>query len=303
VLEAVVNVAEGRRALVLDRLRDACGPPLLDVHSDVDHERSVFTIAGPTTTETEDAVRRLADAVTEGPFDLGESNGVHPRLGILDVVPFVALGDTDDEVAVDAARRFARWLAATHGVPVFLYADADPGRRSLPAARSDAFTARAADAGPASPHPRLGATAVGARPPMIAVNCDLDTDDVGIARRIARAVRERDGGLAGVRALGFALSTRRCSQVSMNLVDLGATGLEAACTCVRALANADGHDVERVEIVGLVPAAEVAGVSDDFRAWSGVTDAHTIEAALARVATGDDARRSGAGGSSGPPVS
>ncbi len=283
-LEAVVNISEGRRPEVLETLGAACGRALLDVHVDADHHRSVFTIIGDTPTETEATVRRLADAVADGPFDLHDSAGVHPRLGILDVVPFVALDGLDNAVAVAAARSFAAWLAPTHAIPVFRYDDADPEHRSLPATRRDAFTVRAPDFGPDAPHPRLGATAVGARQPMVAVNCGLDTDDLALARRIARSVRERDGGLTGVRALGFPLATQGRAQVSMNLVDLETTGLDRACSRVRELAQAAGHDVTSVEIVGLVPASALVGASPGFSAWSGVTAEHTIEAARARVA-------------------
>lgn len=298
VLEAVVNISEGRRTEVIDALGAACGTALLDVHSDVDHNRSVFTVIGGTPRETETAVRQLADAVADGPLDLHESDGVHPRLGILDVVPFVALVDTDEKIAVDAARAFARWLAATHAIPVFLYDDADPERRSLPETRRDAFAIRRPDFGPASAHPRLGATAVGARKPMVAVNCELDTDDLAVARGIADAVRERDGGLTGVRALGFPLASRGRVQVSMNLVDLAATGLDVACERVRELARAAGHEVTAVEIVGLVPASALAGASPGFSAWSGVTAERTIEAARARAAAANGS--AGAGGPTAP---
>ncbi len=290
-LEAVVNVSEGRRAEVLDVLGRACGRALLDLHTDRDHDRSVFTIVGATPAETELGARRLADAIVAAPFDRPDSDGVHPRLGILDVVPFVAIQD-DDQLAVDAARAFGAWLASNHGIPVFFYDAADPERRSLPETRRDAFTGRPPDAGPTHAHPRLGATAVGARAPMIAVNCELDTADLDLARRIARQVRERDGGLAGVRALGFALASVGRVQVSMNLVDLEATGLESACTQVRDLAAAAGRDVVRVEIVGLLPADELARMSPAFSAWSGVAAERTIEAAMARAA-----------GEAGPPES
>jgi glutamate formiminotransferase len=123
--------------------------------------------------------------------------------------------------------------------------------------------------------------AVGARPPLVAVNCWLDTDDVLVARRIARAVRERDGGLPGVRALGLELEGAESVQVSMNLVDLPLTGLEDACTEVRRLARRDDWEVTRVEVVGLVPAAELARCTDEFRAWARLGDEITIEARLA----------------------
>lgn len=278
-LECVPNVSEGRDRSVLAGLADACGVSLLDVHADADHHRSVFTLAGPTDIATEAAVRALASTVAEH-VDLASHRGVHPRLGALDVVPFVALAG-DARVAVDAARAFAEWIAATLAVPVFLYGDADDDGHSLPDARRTAFTSRAPDLGPATPHPQLGATAVGARPVMIAVNCALDTDDVMLARRIAGEVRERDGGLPGVRALGLGLASSSCAQVSMNLVDLSRTGLQRACDAVRARARAVGQDVVRVELVGLLPVAELERCDVEFREWAQIGDGQTIEARLA----------------------
>jgi glutamate formiminotransferase / 5-formyltetrahydrofolate cyclo-ligase len=282
VIECVPNVSEGRRRDVLDALSDAAAPSLLDVHVDQDHHRSVFTIAGPGEGDAEGAARRLALA-TARLLDLTEHEGVHPRLGVLDVVPFVALTETAEErsVAVETARGFAAWVAHELGVPAFLYGDADPEARSLPDVRREAFAPRPPDYGPGEPGHRLGATAIGARPPLVAVNCDLDRDDGELARQIAAQVRERDGGLPGVRALGFPLASRRCAQVSMNLTRLEACGLERACTAVRRLAYEGGTDVARVELVGLVPAAELERCSPEFRAWSGVGPDQTIESRLA----------------------
>jgi glutamate formiminotransferase len=277
VLECVPNVSEGRARQVLDRLAEACGPALLDRHVDVDHHRSVFTLAGVTTVE---AVRALARGVATE-LDVARHSGVHPRLGALDVVPFVALDDTPPDAAVDAARDFASWVVDALALPVFLYDDADPEHRSLPAARRDAFTTRAPDLGPAHPHPSLGAVAVGARPPLVAVNCELERDDVPLARRIATRVRERDGGLPGVRALGLHLDSVARAQVSMNLVALARTGVQDACRAVDALARDAGTAVARVELVGLLPATELARCDDEFRAWSGIGPDDTIEARLA----------------------
>jgi glutamate formiminotransferase / 5-formyltetrahydrofolate cyclo-ligase len=280
VLECVPNVSEGQDARVIAALADACGPTLLDVHSDADHHRSVFTLAGPGPRDAVGAVQALARVVAEQ-IDLRAHRGVHPRLGALDVVPFVAF-DEPRQAAVDAAVAFADWVAAALGLPVFLYDRADPAGRGLPDARRDAFGARAPDRGPASPDPRLGAVAVGARAPLIAVNCWLDTRDVAIAREIASSVRERDGGLPGVRALGLALPGADATQVAMNLVDLDRTGLEAACTDVRRRADAAGSHVTRVELVGLVPAAELAMCSQAFLDWTGLGPDVTIESRLAR---------------------
>jgi glutamate formiminotransferase len=278
VLECVPNVSEGRDPEVLDALAAACGPSLLDRHADTDHHRSVFTLAGPGQRDAETAVASLARAVATQ-LDLNDHEGAHPRLGMLDVVPFCAL-DEDHDIAAAAAMAFADWAASDLALPVFLYDDADPLRRSLPELRAEAFVKRAPDIGPARPHPTLGAVAVGARPPLIAVNCWLDTDDLLVAREIARQVREVDGGLAGVRALGLAMQSEGVVQVSMNLIDLPVTGLDTACSEVRRLAERDDWDVSRVEIVGLIPGAEYERCSDEFREWAGLTPEVTIEGRL-----------------------
>jgi glutamate formiminotransferase len=274
----VPNISEGRRVEVLDALAAACGPSLLDLHADHDHHRSVFTLAGPGARDAETSVCALARAAA-GLAEITGHEGVHPRLGVIDVVPFVAL-DEDHDVAADAAAAFALWAVEELAVPVFFYDDADPKRRSLPELRADAFVKRDPDAGPARPHPTLGAVAVGARPPLVALNCWLDTNDVIVARRLAREVRELDGGLPGVRALGLLLDSVQTAQVSMNLVDLPVTGIEAAVSQVRRLAAKDDWEITKVEIVGLIPAAELERCSDEFRGWAQLDDAVTIESRL-----------------------
>ena len=284
VLECVPNVSEGRRADVLDELATACGPSLLDVHDDADHHRAVFTLGGPGPRDVETAAAALARAVAEH-LDLAGHQGAHPRIGVLDVVPFCAL-DGDRDLAENAAIAFGEWIVTDLELPVFFYDDADPLRRSLPELRAEAFHGRVPDLGPTVAHPRLGAVAVGARPPLVAVNCWLDTDDVLVARRLARAVRERDGGLPGVRALGLLLEGAESAQVSMNLVDLPLTGVEDACTEVRRLAGRDDWEVTRVELVGLIPAAEYERTSAGFRDWAGISAEVTIEARLAGTPNG-----------------
>lgn len=276
-LECVANVSEGRRAEVLADLAGACGAALLDVHADPDHHRSVFTLAGRGSGAPEAALR-LARAVASH-LDIGAHEGVHPRLGALDVVPFVALtgGATD---ASEAARSFGAAAAEELAVPVFAYGGADPSGRSLPATRRAAFSTRAPDFGPPEAHPTLGAVCVGARGVLVALNCELDRDDPDLARAIAGRVRERDGGLPGVRALGFRLVSRHRAQVSMNLVDLAATGIEEAVETVTRLARGAGSDVTGVELVGLVPAAELERCSPRFRTRTGLSRDRTIEARL-----------------------
>jgi glutamate formiminotransferase / 5-formyltetrahydrofolate cyclo-ligase len=276
----VPNVSEGRDAAVLGELADACGASLLDLHRDPDHHRSVFTLAGPHARDAEDAVRALARAAIAN-IDLDHHDGVHPRFGALDVVPFVALTGSESSDAVDAAHRFGVWAADTLGTPVFYYGDADRHARPLPSVRSSAFRTRAPDIMPSSSRRSAGAIAVGARPLLVAVNCDLVSDDRALARRIATAVRERDGGLPGVRALGLWLPTRGQAQVSMNLVDLPRTGIEVACEAVRDLAHGEKTDVARVELVSLMPEHERVRCSARFLAWSGLGADLTIEARLA----------------------
>jgi glutamate formiminotransferase len=220
----------------------------------------------------------LATCVAEQ-ISIADHKGAHPRLGALDVVPFVALSDShaERERAAGTARSFGEWWAERYDVPVFLYDAADAERRSLPSVRRDAFRSRQPDYGPDAPHPQLGATAVGARKPLVAVNCLLSTDDVEGARQVAVGIRESSGGLPGVRALGLMLSTRHRAQVSMNLVDLERTGIEAACVRVRQLARDQQSDVVEVELVGLLPRRELDRCSEAFLSWSGIDAASTIE--------------------------
>ncbi|MBK5289805.1 MAG: glutamate formiminotransferase [Acidimicrobiia bacterium] len=276
-LEAVINVSEGRDDRIIDAIGGAAGRTLLDVHRDPDHHRSVFTLAASDPGTTEAAARRLA-GVALADLDINRHDGVHPRVGILDVVPFVALDPTPDDIAGRAATAFGHWLASVHAVPVFFYGGASPEGHDLPTIRSGAFTFIAPDCGPSTPHPRFGATVVGSRPPLIAVNVELESRDLSAARRIAGAVRERDGGLPGVRTLGLALPTADAVQVSMNLVDLPATGIEVACRTVADQARQLGIEVRRIELVGLMPASEFRRCSAEFLAWAGLTEAATVEA-------------------------
>ncbi len=282
-LECVPNVSEGRRRDVVDRLAAACGPFLLDVHADPDHNRSVFTVAADPAEEVERAAVQLAEAVARD-VDRTWRDGVHPRLGALDVVPFVAVSGTPEAraSAVRTAQYFAGWLADALDVPTFLYGEADPQERPLPRLRRNAFVRRMPDYGPSEPHPRLGATAVGARPALVAINCELDGGDVDLARRIADDVRERGGGLPGVRALGFELASRRRAQVSLNVTDFETTGVEEACAEVARLARAEGADLARIELVGLMPRAALEDCSPAFRRRAGLGDHQTIEARLER---------------------
>jgi len=232
VLECVVNVSEGRDTPVLGALSASVEADLLDRHTDGDHHRSVFTLVG------EEAPRALARAAV-GALDMRRHTGVHPRLGVVDVVPFVPLGPASMADAVTARDDFAAWAGAELGLPCFLYGP----ERSLPEVRRRAFVDLAPETGPPAPHPTAGACCVGARPVLVAYNVWLATPDVALARRTAAAVRS-----AEVRALGWACGER--VQVSMNLVAPLRFGPAEAYDAVAALAPVAG-----AELVGLVPAA------------------------------------------------
>ncbi len=266
-LECVVNVSEGRDRAVIAALAAAAGARcLLDVHTDAHHHRSVLTLAGD---GVETAARAVAaEAVAR--LDLGRHSGVHPRLGVVDVVPFVPLGPSTLADAVAARDRFLAWAAGGLDLPGFAYGP--PPDRSLPEVRREAFTTLAPTAGPRVPHPTAGAVCVGARPVLVAYNVWL-ADGVGVdeARRVAAAVR-RPGV---VRALGLDVGGR--AQVSMNLVDPLAVGPGAAFDAVRALVAVDG-----AELVGLVPAAVLDAIPRSRWAELDLDPSRTIEERLGR---------------------
>jgi len=305
-VECVPNVSEGRRPEVVDEIVAAFAGTdvlVLDRSSDADHNRSVLTLAGPGPALVEAAV---AGAVACARLiDLTRHRGVHPRMGALDVLPFVPLGratvlrgaaDPDLDCAA-LALRAGRRIAEDAGVPVYLYGAAacGPERAALPAVRGRGFEAlRAAGQAPAAgalppdlggpaPHPTAGATAVGAREVLVAYNVDLAGADLELARRIARAVRERDGGLPAVRAMGVALEGRGLVQVSMNLLDFRVTPPAVAYAAVAGLAGRAGAQVVRSEVVGLVPAAALAGTNPAELRLDGFTPDRLLEERLARV--------------------
>ena len=267
-LECVVNVSEGRDGRVLGALAAAGGRCLLDLHSDAHHHRSVLTLAGDA---VEDAARAVAaEAVAR--LDLRTHEGAHPRLGVVDVVPFVPLEGSSLDDALAARDRFLAWAGAELGLPGFAYGP----ERSLPEVRRTAFAGLAPTAGPPVPHPTAGAVCVGARPVLVAYNVWLAAG-VGVdeARRVAAAVR-RPGV---VRALGLDVGGR--AQVSMNLVDPLVVGPAAAFDAVRELAAVGG-----AELVGLVPAAVLDGIPRDRWAELDLAPSRTIEARLAGAGAG-----------------
>ncbi len=259
-LECVINISEGRDTALVEQIGAAAGASLLDVHSDPHHNRSVLTLVG------EDAARAVA-TVAIAELDLSGHQGVHPRLGVLDVVPFVALEAATPQEAVAARNRFAAWLGDTHQVPCFLYGE----ERSLPDVRRHAFRSLAPDTGPAAPHPTAGATAVGQRDVLVAYNVWLEHTDLAVTREIAAAVRG-----PGIRALGLQVGGRL--QVSMNLTDPTLVGPAEAVERVAALATARAANVAGCELVGLVPETVLRAVPKARWDALDLSAARTIEA-------------------------
>ncbi len=280
VVECVPNFSEGRRKDVVDAIGSAiasvAGARILDVQMDPDHNRSVITFVGDRRAVSEAAFRGASAAVER--IDMNVHRGEHPRVGALDVLPFVPIAGVTMEDCVALARAVGKRIADELHVPVYLYeaAASRPDRRALPDVRRGEYEGlkaeietnpdREPDFGPARLHPTAGACIVGARPVLIAWNVNLRTADVGVAKRIAKAIRESDGGLPAVRAKGFALSGRGLVQVSMNMVDYQRTSLVQAFEAIRVLAAKEGVEIAESEVVGLVPLdALVDGATQYFK--------------------------------------
>ncbi len=269
IVECVPNFSEGRRKEVVDAIAEAAksvaGVALLDVEMDANHNRSVITFVAEPDAAKEAAFRMAAKAAEL--IDLTKHRGEHPRIGALDVCPFIPIRGVTMEDCVRLARDLGKRIADELHVPVYLYeaAATRPDRKALPDIRKGEFEGlraeietnpdRAPDFGPLRLHPTAGASVVGARPPLIAYNVNLGTTDVSVAKKIAKLVREKDGGLPAVRALGFELRDRGLVQVSMNLVDYTKTPPVVAFDAVSAHAARLGVPVVGSEIVGLVPQA------------------------------------------------
>jgi glutamate formiminotransferase len=290
IVECVPNVSEGRRMDVIDGLAKVIsatpGVRLLDRTSDPDHNRSVFTFAGEA-----EAVERAALALIDATFtviDMRGHTGEHPRLGAVDVVPFVPLAGVTMDECVAIAHRVGAAVAAKHNVPVFYYAKAAsrPERVRLPDIRKPQYeglaefleTTHVPDAGPRTVHPSAGAIVIGARPPLIAFNIELDTTDLKLAQRIAKEIRESSGGLPAVQAKGFMLTDPPRAQVSMNLLDHTVTSLPTVWRAVASRAAGAGVQILRGELIGLIPLDAALAVAGDALQLDGFVRDRVIEA-------------------------
>jgi glutamate formiminotransferase len=298
-IECVPNFSEGRRADVVEEIVRAIGQidgvTVLDHSRDETHNRSVVTFAG----SAEPVVRAATAAVGRALelIDMEQHDGAHPRIGAVDVIPFVPLGGATIDECVDLARRFGEQIAARFELPVYLYGAAalrpertrlaDVRRGQYEAIRDEIATdaSRAPDFGPARTHPRGGAVAVGARKPLIAFNVNLATDDLALARRIAATIRESSGGLPAVQAMGVLLENPGMppmAQVSMNLVDWERTGIAEVVREIRRLAKEAGADVDHCELIGLAPTGALLEVAADTLGLRGFTPDQALELRLAR---------------------
>jgi glutamate formiminotransferase / 5-formyltetrahydrofolate cyclo-ligase len=293
VIECVPNVSEGRRDDVVTGMANAiervAGVALLDRTSDPSHNRSVLTMAGDAR-GLRTAVLALFEAALVA-IDLRTQTGVHPRLGAVDVVPFVPLDGATMAECVALAREVAAEVADRFALPVYLYEEAarTPARRRLEQIRRGQFEGLAAkmqdpawqpDFGPSRPHATAGATVIGARIPLVAWNVNLSTDRLDVARAIARLVRESSGGFPCVKAMGVPLAHRGIVQVSMNLTNYAVTPIQRVFDAVRDEAARHGVEILESELIGLIPEAALADTSAEYLRIANFREDRILEASL-----------------------
>lgn len=290
IIECIPNVSEGRRTEVVDAIAAAIravpGVRLLDHSSDASHNRSVFTMAGEA-----GPIKAAVLAIYERAvpvIDLRTHAGEHPRLGAIDVVPFVPIEGVTMAECVALAREVGAEVAVRFGVPVYLYeeASADPARRNLEDIRRGEFEGLAAkmaskgwgpDFGPAAPHPTAGASVIGARMPLIAYNINLNTDRLDVAKKIAAAIRHSSGGFRYVKAAGFELKERGIVQVSMNLTNYEKTPIFRVFETVKREAERYGVSILESEIVGLIPSAALNSAAEYYLQIAGFKADQVLE--------------------------
>ena len=289
-IECIPNVSEGRHpeviAAMAAAIRSTAGVRLLDHSADPSHNRSVFTLVGDA-----DGVERAVLALFEravADVDLRAHRGEHPRLGAVDVVPFVPIEGVTMAECVALAKKVAAQVAARFQIPVYLYEEAstNPVRRNLEDIRRGEFEGLAAkmasdgwtpDFGPAAPHPSAGATVIGARMPLIAYNINLATDRLDVARKIAAAIRHSSGGYRFVKAMGIKLEDRGIVQVSMNLTNFEKTPIFRVFETVKREAERHGVAILESEIVGLVPAAALNAAAEFYLQIEGFKPDQVLE--------------------------
>lgn len=293
IIESIPNVSEGRRPEVVARLaaaiRQTPGITLLDVSSDPSHNRSVFTLVGDAPA-LKAATLALFEAAVAA-IDLRTHQGEHPRIGAVDVVPFVPIEGATMADCVALAKDVAATVAEHFALPVFLYEEAasNPERRNLEDIRRGEFEGLRAkmaspqwkpDFGPAEPHESAGGSVIGARMPLIAYNINLNTDRLDVAKKIAGAIRHSSGGLRFVKAMGVMLEERRIAQVSMNLTNYEKTPIFRVFELVKREAERYGVSILESEIVGLVPSAALLSAAEFYLQIGGFKTTQVLESKL-----------------------
>ena len=287
IIECVANFSEGCNPQVLDALKQIAGASLLDVHIDADHNRSVFTTAGPPQFIADTAFAMAQEAVRL--IDLNKHSGEHPRMGAVDVIPFVPIKNISMEECAAIARQVAKRIWEELGLPVYLYEEAATAshRKNLADIRRGGFEGMVQkmqqekwkpDFGENVPHPTAGVVAVGARKPLIAFNINLNTSDIDIAKKIAKAVRGSSGGLPYCKALGMFLADRNIAQVSMNLTDYEQTPIYQVFEAVQTEAAKYGVSISGSELVGLAPSKALMDCAEHFLRLEGFfASKHVLE--------------------------
>ncbi len=293
IIECVPNISEGRDPASIDAIaaavRGVAGVRLLDVSSDASHNRSVLTFVGDAA-----AVRRAVAALFEAAIariDLRRHQGEHPRMGAVDVVPFIPIRGASMEDCVALSREAGAEIAERFGVPVYLYEESATaeGRRNLAEVRKGQFEGFAQkmkdarwkpDFGPGQPHPSAGVVAVGARAFLIAYNINLATRELAVADRIAKAIRHLSGGFRYVKAMGVELADRGIVQVSINMTNFKKTPLHRVFECVRSEAERHGVAIVGSEIVGLTPAEALYAAAEHYLRLEGFSADQVLETKL-----------------------
>jgi glutamate formiminotransferase len=293
IIECVPNVSEGRDRGSIDGMaaavRSAPGVRLLDVSSDPAHNRSVLTFVGDAPAIRSGVLALFREAVAR--IDLRTHRGEHPRMGAVDVVPFIPVRGSTVEECVALSREVGAAVASELGIPVYLYEDSTSAehRRNLAEVRKGQFEGFAEkmkdprwapDFGPAAPHPSAGAVAIGARPFLIAYNINLATRDMAVADRIAKAIRHLSGGFRYVKAMGVELADRGIVQVSINMTNFRKTPLHRVFNCVRSEAERHGVAIVGSEIVGLSPAEALYAAAEHYLRLEGFSAEQVLETKL-----------------------
>jgi len=286
-IECVPNFSDGRDEAVVTAIADAiAGTPgvlLLGSESDSDHNRSVITFAGSPGAVVEGAVRGAGKAASL--IDLSAHQGVHPRVGAADVIPFVPLDGSSMDDAVIAAHRAGEEIWRRFQVPVYFYeyAARSPARRRLEKVRKPGFDDASPDIGTLAEHPTAGASMVGARGILIAYNVQLATRDAAIAQAIARKIRESSGGFRYVKAIGLCLASRDCAQVSMNLTNYAETPLDRVYDAIARVAREHGTEALAGEIIGFIPGRAYEMAPEFFRRAENFSESRIIETRIAEL--------------------